>query len=535
MLIHCLPGSDFSSSGSEDSDAGLNDLSGDERAEALQNDPSARFKLNKKRKRNGKHDALYGVFAGETEDQDDQSAGSSKRYHKLPTFVSSSSEATADAARQQEEEQQVDNLAVPEEAAPTLTASTSKAASPQSEEDDMEESEHSSSSDDEPDGDAGEPLEQGHAGLGSTPNMPQSFGQQQQQKEPPQPKRSFLPAKPAASFLPKPQANLTTDEKRHFAKLETSGGIGFKMLSKMGWSTGTGLGSGGAGRVNPVDSQQRPVNMGIGYQGFKEKTKQSVTEAKRRGEKVSDDEDEEKQANKKRGKGSKKAGGDQAPKEKAWKAPKPKKPQVKHMTYEEILAQQSDGRMDAPGVDQGLGQIIDISGAEVRLSSPFFHCYVMADNLVLQQLPSLPASLSANVPVPTSDSTRLPELRHNVRLIAEGAKSELDALAKEGNVVQQKQQRIQAEQKKAQAMLDLEQKRVKNLQDILSTVHTLSGLSSSLAKKGATPPEAFALFSDHFKHLSEMDEFRSYRLDEPVVAAIAPIVSISAISVFLQL
>lgn len=76
------------------------------------------------------------------------------------------------------------------------------------------------------------------------------------------------------------------------------------------------------------------------------------------------------------------------------------------------------------------------------------------------QLPSLPSSLSANVPVPTSDTTRLPELRHNVRLIAEGAKSELDHLAKEGIIVSQKQQTIKEEQKSAKAVLDMEVKRV---------------------------------------------------------------------------
>jgi tuftelin-interacting protein 11 len=94
--------------------------------------------------------------------------------------------------------------------------------------------------------------------------------------------RSFLAASTNSNpNSPKPATPLTNDEKRHFSQLEKKGGIGFKLLSKMGWTTGTGLGSASEGRINPVDQQLRPTRLGIGHGGFKEKTKQSIQEARR--------------------------------------------------------------------------------------------------------------------------------------------------------------------------------------------------------------------------------------------------------------
>jgi len=64
------------------------------------------------------------------------------------------------------------------------------------------------------------------------------------------------------------------------------------MFEKMGWTAGTGLGVKGVGIVTPVESKLRPQKMGIAFKGFKEKTEQSKREAKRRGENISDEEDE---------------------------------------------------------------------------------------------------------------------------------------------------------------------------------------------------------------------------------------------------
>jgi len=64
------------------------------------------------------------------------------------------------------------------------------------------------------------------------------------------------------------------------------------MLEKVHWTAGTGLGVKGAGIVTPVESKLHPQKMGIAFKGFKEKTEQSKRKAKRRGENISDKENE---------------------------------------------------------------------------------------------------------------------------------------------------------------------------------------------------------------------------------------------------
>jgi tuftelin-interacting protein 11 len=162
--------------------------------------------------------------------------------------------------------------------------------------------------------------------------------------------RSFLrsdsPASKAATPLP-------AHERAHFSKL---GGFGAKMMEKMGWQAGMGLGTTGEGIVIPVESKLRPKNMGIAFKGFKEKTDQSKLEAKRRGEVVSDEEDEARP--KKGGKGAAK----EPKRSDAWKKSKKIKTKVEHKTYEQIVA---EAGLDA--APAGIGIIIDATGATVSI------------------------------------------------------------------------------------------------------------------------------------------------------------------------
>jgi tuftelin-interacting protein 11 len=168
--------------------------------------------------------------------------------------------------------------------------------------------------------------------------------------------RSFL--RDTASSIRAPQpAPLTPTERAHFGKLQ--GTFGARMLAKMGWQTGTGLGVTGEGIVTPIDQKQRPGKIGIAYRGFKEKTEQSKAEARRRGEVVSGDED----ANKPKGSRSK-TGVDTFQRSDAWKKPKKVKAKVEYKTYEQIVAEAGQ----VPALP-GIGKIIDATGATVSLCS----------------------------------------------------------------------------------------------------------------------------------------------------------------------
>jgi tuftelin-interacting protein 11 len=83
-----------------------------------------------------------------------------------------------------------------------------------------------------------------------------------------------------------------------------AGGNSFaaRMMAKMGYVEGQGLGSAGHGIVNPVEAQTRPQGLGLG--AVKEKSKQARDEEKRqaaaKGEVVEDSSDEERQRRQKR-------------------------------------------------------------------------------------------------------------------------------------------------------------------------------------------------------------------------------------------
>jgi hypothetical protein len=161
--------------------------------------------------------------------------------------------------------------------------------------------------------------------------------------------RAFLQNVGSASSS-RPETPLSAPERAHFNKI--SGSLGARMLAKMGWEAGTGLGVTGEGIVTPVESKIRPQKMGIAFRGFKEKTEQSKAEAIRRGEVVSDDER----------KGDKKPGAEKAKRSDAWRKPKKIKVKVEHKSYEEILAEVGQAS-EAPNI----GQIIDATGATVSL------------------------------------------------------------------------------------------------------------------------------------------------------------------------
>lgn len=180
-------------------------------------------------------------------------------------------------------------------------------------------------------------------------NVPIAFGNSNRAQ------RSFLRA--ADTPTPRGPAVLSADDRAHFSKLTAT--FGARMLQKMGWESGTGLGPTGEGIVTPVESKLRPQKMGIAFKGFKEKTAQAKAEARRRGEVVSDDEEERKKKRAAKKAGAKGKGAEQ--RQDAWKKKKVKT-KIQHKTYEEIVAEAGQ----ETGVS-GIGQIIDATGAVVDL------------------------------------------------------------------------------------------------------------------------------------------------------------------------
>ncbi|KAJ7804580.1 GC-rich sequence DNA-binding factor-like protein-domain-containing protein [Mycena olivaceomarginata] len=301
---------------------------------------------------------------------------------------------------------------------------------------------------------------------------------------------SFVRDSPSSS---RPATPLSAAEQAHFNKIQ--GTIGARLLAKMGWQAGTGLGAAGEGIVTPVESKLRPQKMGMGFRGFKEKTEQSKMEARRRGEVVSDEEEapgarkarrKEREAKEKR--------------EDVWKRPKKVKTKIEHKTYEQILA---EAGQDMPA-SSSLGQIIDATGAVPR------------------EVSSL-ADVSLNSWSPSNDPTRIPEVRHNIRLIAEACKTDLDGLAREAKALDERKKWVTHEDTRLRKKVADEAELIARLQQVQIVANEIDTKSKELASSYELSLEEFSpLFYKLVDQFSR--EFERYRLDEIVVAAIAPLV-----------
>ncbi|GAA5967073.1 hypothetical protein JCM11641_000432 [Rhodosporidiobolus odoratus] len=332
---------------------------------------------------------------------------------------------------------------------------------------------------------------------------------------PGQERRSFLPTPSSssakASFLPAsaaavPNSKLSATETRHFASLASSGSIGMKMLEKMGWQSGTGLGRERQGIVTPVGEGQKLRKKGEGIRAG-ERSKGALEEEKRRtGDKDTSGDTATDAAARAEAKHKKHAS--------AWQSSKPKKGKrnkVEYKSYEELLAEQ-----EGEGGYHQQELLVDLTGQA----------------LPSQSLSSLPTSLHGSA---SADPTRLPELRHNLTLLTSTLSSQLRSLAREGAGVAQRRAYLAKEEERVRVKVEEQGRRVRRLEGVMRHVKRVKemgdeaaevlGLLESQGQGEIEPKEVLGRFEETFGELSAVyeREYEEMGLDEVVVAALTPL------------
>ena len=317
----------------------------------------------------------------------------------------------------------------------------------------------------------------------------------------PEPSSSMTP--PAAKRQeqkPKRKAQPSSE----FGKFNTyTTGFGQRMLEKMGWRAGEGLGEAGSGIVNPIETKLRPKQMGIGFRGFSERTEEQRMEAKLRGEIVSSDDEEMEEAIE--------SSKQQPTKREAWKRTKTRKPKQVFKTAATILAETTndDDRMqhEQPATQQ---KIIDMTGPQIKEVT-------MAD---LQQSATW-----------IETTTRLPELRHNLRLIMDLAKGDLENLSRDKQSNALRLKTMEEEYAMVRKRIAAENIRRDKIQDVKEMTLELKKASKNALATGAYEQvNITALFGHVFEQMQQKysNEIEQLGLDQLVVAVWAPIMKLKS-------
>ena len=264
-----------------------------------------------------------------------------------------------------------------------------------------------------------------------------------------------------------------------------------RMMAKMGYKEGEGLGATGRGRLAPIETQLRPQGVGLG--AVKEKTKQAKEEEKReaafRGEVFEDSSEEERKRRKKQKEKRMANGGSGASTPGALRA----RLKPKYRTTAEIEAE-AEG-LQVPNV---LKSIIDITGKETKL-------------------------LSSGSGVSTPNEYMVPSETEATK-IARRARRDLEAFADEWSNLTDRKKYFELQSSHLIGEIDAEFENIRRLEGVIGVVEQLQQISieNNEIDEGM---EAWEKITSKLEtmEIGFRDDLDKYGMQEVAVAAIHPL------------
>ncbi|PWY87573.1 putative G-patch domain protein [Aspergillus heteromorphus CBS 117.55] len=256
-----------------------------------------------------------------------------------------------------------------------------------------------------------------------------------------------------------------------------------RMMAKMGYVEGQGLGSTGQGIINPIEAQARPTGAGLG--AVREKTKQAREEEKRaaahRGETIEDSSDEERKRRQKKKEARKREGrsGTGTPVARA-------KPQFR-------TAREMEKDMEGLEVPNVLKSLIDATGKEQKV------------------LTSTAGLMTPQGFVSQGEG--------EAWKIAQRARNDLEAFADEWKGLAERKTYIDMEEAQIVDQLDTNQLKADQLTELVAAIGDLE-IFQREDTRARLDEITDKLESIEIKYRNDIDE---YRLSETAVAAIHPL------------
>uniref|UniRef100_A0A8C2KRX4 Tuftelin-interacting protein 11 n=1 Tax=Cyprinus carpio TaxID=7962 RepID=A0A8C2KRX4_CYPCA len=276
-------------------------------------------------------------------------------------------------------------------------------------------------------------------------------------------------------------------------------GIGQKLLQKMGYVPGKGLGKNAQGIVNPIEAKLRKGKGAVGAYG-NERTQQSLQDFPV----VDSEEEEEKEFQRELGQWRKEAGTAK------------KKPKYSYKTVEELKAH---GKLTNRGMSRPAGElaqvkVIDMTGREQKVYHSYSH---------MSQKHSVPeeAPLSVSTREQKTSGFSLPELEHNLELLIE--LTEQDILQVDARCLQHEKDTVVTlthESDTLQVRLAEEEQALGRLEQVMNLVDRFE-----VGDKEGNPALCLQECAKIFQHLQTefYQEYKTLGLGDLAVSVVHPL------------